>query len=180
MIPCGGTSQSAGFLMVFSACILLLLIIYSFISIQPLGRFLAGTRAQSGDRYGSDKLHHGQVLRGRVPLLSTTFRHSHFRHQMPPRPQWRERSWQWKVELWARMVSSNFTKMTTSMPFRGLLHAVILRHWTDGFYFPSEGRCAEDFFACKNPTASARFKPANLGTKGHHRSRYFYWYHDIH
>ena len=33
-------------------------------------------------------------------------------------------------------------------------------------YFPSEGRCAEDFFALKDPTASARFEPANLGTKG--------------
>jgi hypothetical protein len=32
--------------------------------------------------------------------------------------------------------------------------------------FPSEGRRAENFFALKNPTASARFEPANLGTKG--------------
>jgi hypothetical protein len=35
-------------------------------------------------------------------------------------------------------------------------------------YFPSEGKRAEDFFALKNPTASARFEPANLGTKGQH------------
>ena len=35
-------------------------------------------------------------------------------------------------------------------------------------YFPSEGRCAKDFFALKNPTASAGFEPANLGTKGQH------------
>ena len=35
-------------------------------------------------------------------------------------------------------------------------------------YFPSEGRRAEDFFALKNPTASAGFEPANLGTKGQH------------
>jgi hypothetical protein len=34
--------------------------------------------------------------------------------------------------------------------------------------FPSEGRRAEDFFALKNPTASAGFEPANLGTKGQH------------
>jgi hypothetical protein len=34
----------------------------------------------------------------------------------------------------------------------------------DGFYFPSEGRRAEDFFAMKNPTASAGFEPANLET----------------
>ena len=52
--------------------------------------------------------------------------------------------------------------------FRNLLHAVYLRHGTDGFTSPSEGRRAEDFFALKNPTASAGFEPANLGTKGQH------------
>jgi hypothetical protein len=37
----------------------------------------------------------------------------------------------------------------------------------DGFYIPSEGRRADDFFSSlKNPTASAGFVPANLGTKG--------------
>jgi hypothetical protein len=35
---------------------------------------------------------------------------------------------------------------------------------------PSEGNRAEDFFALKNPTASAGFEPANLGTKGQHRN----------
>jgi hypothetical protein len=35
-------------------------------------------------------------------------------------------------------------------------------------YFPSEGRRTEDFSALKNPTASAGFEPANLGTKGQH------------
>jgi hypothetical protein len=40
----------------------------------------------------------------------------------------------------------------------------------DGFCFPSEGRRAENFFALKkNPTASAGFDPANLGTKGPER-----------
>jgi hypothetical protein len=53
---------------------------------------LAGTRAQSGDRYGSGTLHSGQVLRGSLPLLSPAFRRSHFRRQMPPCPQQRERS----------------------------------------------------------------------------------------
>jgi hypothetical protein len=38
----------------------------------------------------------------------------------------------------------------------------------DGFYFTSEGRRAEDFFTPKNPTASVRFEPANVGTKGQH------------
>ena len=45
-----------------------------------------------------------------------------------------------------------------------LLHAENLRR----LYFPSEGRGAEDFFSPKNPTASAGFEPANLGTKGQH------------
>ena len=36
------------------------------------------------------------------------------------------------------------------------------------FYFPFEGRRAEDFFVLKNPTASAGFEPANLCTKGQH------------
>ena len=38
--------------------------------------------------------------------------------------------------------------------------------WDRRLYFPSEGRRAEDFFTLKNPMASARFEPANLGTKG--------------
>jgi hypothetical protein len=38
--------------------------------------------------------------------------------------------------------------------------------WDRRLYFPSEGTHAEDFFALKNPTASAEFEPANLGTKG--------------
>jgi len=39
--------------------------------------------------------------------------------------------------------------------------------WDRWLYFPSKGRRAEDFFALKNPMASAGFEPANLGTKGH-------------
>ena len=62
--------------------------------------------------------------------------------------------------------------------FRDLLHAINLRHGTNGFTsFPKEGvRRAEDFFALKNPTASAGFEPANLVPKAStlpldHRSR---------
>jgi hypothetical protein len=33
---------------------------------------------------------------------------------------------------------------------------------------PSKGRRTGDFFALKNPTALARFEPANLGTRGQH------------
>jgi hypothetical protein len=37
--------------------------------------------------------------------------------------------------------------------------------WDRRLYFPSEGMHAVDFFALKNPTASAGFEPANLGTR---------------
>jgi hypothetical protein len=40
--------------------------------------------------------------------------------------------------------------------------------WDHRLYFFSEGRCAGDFFALKNPTASAGFETANFGTKGQH------------
>jgi hypothetical protein len=56
------------------------------------GPVLAGTRAQSGDRYGSGTLNFRQVFRGSLPLLSPAFRRSHFRRQMPPRHHQRERS----------------------------------------------------------------------------------------
>jgi hypothetical protein len=35
-------------------------------------------------------------------------------------------------------------------------------------YFPSEGRRAGDFYARKNPTASAGFEPPIMGTRGQH------------
>ena len=49
--------------------------------------------------------------------------------------------------------------------------------WDKRLYFPSEGRRAEDFFTLENPTASAGFEPANVGTKAStlpldHRSRF--------
>ena len=59
-----------------------------------------------------------------------------FHHEVPPRPPRRERSERRKWELWARMLSGNFAEMTTSTPFRDLLHAANLRHGTDGFTSP--------------------------------------------
>ena len=48
--------------------------------------------------------------------------------------------------------------------FRDLLHTVNLRRGTKGFTsLPKEG-VLRIFFALKNPTASAVFEPANLGT----------------
>ena len=52
--------------------------------------------------------------------------------------------------------------------FRDLLHAVNLRHGTDGFTSPPKEGVLRIFSPWKNPTASAGFEPANLGTKGQH------------
>jgi hypothetical protein len=52
----------------------------------------AGTRAQSGEWYGSCTLHPVQVLTGSLPLLSPALKRSHFCHQVPPGLQQRERS----------------------------------------------------------------------------------------
>ena len=73
-------------------CACIYIYFFSFISIKPLEAGLAGTRAQSCDRYGSGTLHPGHVLGGSLPLLTPAFRRSHFRRQVPVRPQRRERS----------------------------------------------------------------------------------------
>jgi len=49
--------------------------------------------------------------------------------------------------------------MTTSTPFRDLLHAANLRHGTDCFTSPPKEGVLRIFFALKNPTASAGFEP---------------------
>jgi hypothetical protein len=66
------------------------------------------------------------------------------------------------------MLSGNFAEMATSTPFMDLLHAANLRRGTDGFTSPPNEGVLGDFFALKNPTASAGFEPANLATKGQH------------
>jgi len=58
-----------------------------------------------------------------------------------------------KVELWARHSREFCRKWRLPRHFWVFLHAVNLRHGTEGL------RRAEDFFA---------FEPANLGTKGQH------------
>jgi hypothetical protein len=64
------------------------------------------------------------------------------------------------------MLSSNFTEMTTSTSFRKLLHSANLRHVTDGFNSPLKGGThAKNFFAFKNPMASAGYERADYGTK---------------
>jgi len=110
---------------------------------------LAGTRAKSCDRYGSGTLHPGQVLGGSLPLLSSTFRRSHFRRQVPVRPQRRETSSQRKVELWARNCPVILSKFRLPLKFRDLLHAVNLGNGTDGFTSPPKEGVLRIFFALK-------------------------------
>jgi hypothetical protein len=66
---------------------------------SALGPVSAGTRAQSGNQYGSGMLHSGQVLTGGLPLLSPAFRRSHFRCQMPPCPLLGAFTILWKVSI---------------------------------------------------------------------------------
>ena len=109
-----------------ASLVLYIYIIIIIIGIQPLGRS-GQTTVQSGNWYGSGILHPGQVLRACLPLLSPHLLDVlTFHHQVPPRPPRRERSQCRNWELWARMLSGNFAEMTTSTPFRVLLHAANL------------------------------------------------------
>jgi hypothetical protein len=66
--------------------------------------------------------------------------------------------------MWARNGRWILPEMTYfHVAFRDLLHAVNLRHGTDGFTSPPKKGVLRIF-----PTASAGFEPANLGTKGQH------------
>jgi hypothetical protein len=51
-------------------------------------------------------------------------------------------------------------KWRTSRYLKGSFTCRKAATWDRRLYFPSEGRHAEDFFALKNPTASAGFEPA--------------------
>ena len=59
-------------------------------------------------------------------------RRSNFRHQASPRESTQRR----KVELWAKNVREFCLNAEFHVTFRALLHAVKLRHGTDGFTPP--------------------------------------------
>jgi hypothetical protein len=82
---------------------------------------------------------------------------SNFRHQASPRVSPRGSTQRRRVKLWARNARKFFLNAEFHVTFRALLHAVKLRHGTDGFTSPP-----------KNPTASAGCEPANFGAKGQH------------
>ena len=93
---------------------------------------MAGTRAQSCDRYGSGTLHPGQVLGGSLSLLSPAFKRSHFSRQVPPSATTREIL----AAKGGRRPVVFFPKFRLPLKFRDLLHAANLRHGTDGFTSP--------------------------------------------
>jgi hypothetical protein len=102
------------------------------------GTVLAGTRAQSGDRYGSGTLHSRQILRGSLPLLSPAFEVPTFaaRCLQVPINASAPSSERWNCgREWP--VCRNDASFT---PFRDLLHAENLRHGANGFNsLPKEG-----------------------------------------
>jgi hypothetical protein len=102
-----------------------------------------------------------------MAYCTARFRRSNFGHQMPHAYQRVPHSSGGSWNLWAGIRTDKFC---LDADFHGtsrdLLHAANLATWDPRLYFPSEGRHAEDFSALKNPTASAGFEPANLGTRG--------------
>jgi len=63
-------------------------------------------------------------------------RSSNFRHQASPRLSPRESTQRREVKLWARNVREFCLNADFHITFRDLLHAVKLRHGTDGFTSP--------------------------------------------
>jgi hypothetical protein len=66
------------------------------------------------------------------------------------------------------MAAEIFPRSICFMLVRFFLHAVNLRHGTDGFTSPPKEVVLRIFVTLKNPSSSARFEPANLGSRGKH------------
>ena len=100
-----------------------------------------------------------------VKLIVQTlvFSHSYFHRRVSPTENLAVKG----GNTWARNSREFRPKAATSThTLSGSFTCRKYATWDKWLYFPSEGRRAKDFFALKNPTASAAFKPSNLGTKG--------------
>jgi hypothetical protein len=86
-------------------------------------------------------------------------RSSNFRHQASPHVSPRESTQRRLVEPWARNVRKFCLNADFHVTFSDLSHVVKLRHGTDDFTSPYEGRRAEDFFALKIPRFRAGANP---------------------
>ena len=110
---------------------------------------MAGTRAQSCDRYGSGTLHPGQLLGGIChcfppPLDVPTFAARCLYVCNDARDSSSER-WNCGRERCPVILS----KFRLPHKFRYILHAVNLRHVTDGFTSPPKEGVLRIFFALK-------------------------------
>jgi hypothetical protein len=74
---------------------------------------------------------------------------SNFHHQVSPRVSPCESTQRWKVELWARNVREFGLNFDLHFTFRDLLHAVKLRHGSDGFTSPPKEGVLRILFALK-------------------------------
>ena len=72
-----------------------------------------------------------------------------------------------KVQLCVRNCREFCRKWRLPRHFWGLLRAVNLRNGSDGFYFPSEGRLAEDFFARTRELGYQRPERSPLDHRSH-------------
>jgi len=113
-------------------------------------------------------LHPRQVLGGSSPLLSPAFRRSHFRRHVPLRPQRRKRSQQRNVGLWAKKMSGSNCLNSDFHLNLGIFYMPQIYDMGSTALLPLRRKACWGFFRPKNPTVSAGFEPANLGTKGQH------------
>ena len=83
-------------------------------------------------------------------------RRSNVRHQASPRVSPRESTQRRKVELWAKNVRKFCLNADLHVTFRDLLHAIKLRHGTDGFTSPPKEGLLRIFFVGLRPGANPR------------------------
>jgi len=91
-------------------------------------------------------LHPGQIVRGRLPLLSPAFRHTNLRRQIPPLLQDAKNpfseGWNYGLEYCPFILA----EMTISKSFVGSLTYHKSATWDRRLYFLFKGRRAENFF----------------------------------
>jgi len=89
-------------------------------------------------------------------------RRSNFHHQASPRVSPRESTQRRKVELWARNARKFCLNAELHVTFRDLLHAIKLRHGTDGFTSPPKEGVLR-IFSPKKSDGFGRVRPRELG-----------------
>jgi hypothetical protein len=129
---------------------------------------LAGTRAQSGDWYGSGTLHSGHVLRGSLPLLSPAFRRSHFSLSDASTSPTTRALLVAKGGTGREWCAVNFAEMMPFLRQLGIFDMPQICDMGQTALLPFRRKACWEFFRPKNPTASAGSEPAILDTRGQH------------